>query len=682
MKSNLFSEIMTADSQIETETKTEHLLYSKTHFLNFILISLTAISLFYCIINLINYEYYKVTVNVIAAMISFAAWIFFKIYGNFKWSSLIAVLILYTTLFTFCMVAGHKNYALSWIAIFCPVSIYLLGSKNGQRISILYFISLLLLTIINYKRWQLSGFTFSSVYNIIGVNIALFICIGSFEKQRECADIFLSKENSELTYINDALKQSESQLRMILDSTANAIYGIDNNGVCTFCNTACVKLLGYTHHDELLGKKMHSVIKNSMPTSANDDSCTVMDSINSGKIIKVAEGLFVRADGTSFDAKYSSYPQFKGNDIVGAVITFEDISEQKKKDRQIEYLSNHDFLTGLYNRYYFTTVLESVDKEQNLPISIIFADVNSLKLTNDIFTHAAGDTLLVKTAEILKSVCRENDTIVRVGGDEFVIVMPKTDKTTAKNILHMIKEKFANLRVTVIQCSISMGCDTKTDINQPIEMIIENAENEMYISKTKNRKDLNYEIISTIMNTLHQRNPREKQHSDNVGNLCKRIGCEMNLPYPEVKKLETAGFLHDIGKIVLDKNILHKKGNLTDNEKREMQQHSVIGYRILNLFDKTLDLADGVYSHHERWDGSGYPKGLKGNEIPKIARIIAVAEAYDALVNPAYKQPVSKKRALEILKEYAGVRLDPEITDILINIISNDINSINYHITD
>ncbi len=665
MKSNLVSKIMTVDPQLETE----HLLYRKAYFLNLVLISLFATSLFYCIINLINYEYYKATVNVIAATISFATWLFLKIYGNFKWSSLITVLILYITLFTFCMVAGHKNYALSWISVFSPVAIYLLGSKNGQRISLLYFICLLLLTLINYKTWQNSDFTISSVYNIVGVNIALFISISSFENQREYADILLSKKNIELTRINDALKQSEGRLKMILNSTADAIYGIDNNGVCTFCNAACVKLLGYTHHDELLGKNMHSVINNNIPASNNNHPCAVMESIYSGKIIKAAEESFVRADGTSFDAKYSSYPQFKGNDIVGAVITFEDITEQKKKDRQIEYLSHHDFLTGLYNRYYFTTILETVDKEQNLPISIIFADVNSLKLTNDIFTHAAGDTLLVKAAEILKAVCRENDIIVRVGGDEFVIVMPKTDKIIAKNVLHTIKEKFANVKLSAIQCSISMGCDTKTDMSQPIEMIIENAENEMYISKTKNRKDLNYKIISTIMNTLHQRNPREKQHSENVSKLCKKIGREMKLPDPEVKKLETAGFLHDIGKIVLDKNILHKKGNLTNNEKREMQQHSVVGYRILNLFDKTLDLADGIYCHHERWDGSGYPKGLKGKEIPRMARIIAVAEAYDALVNPAYNQPVPKKRALEILKEYAGIRLDPEITDVLISII-------------
>jgi HD-GYP domain-containing protein (c-di-GMP phosphodiesterase class II) len=139
------------------------------------------------------------------------------------------------------------------------------------------------------------------------------------------------------------------------------------------------------------------------------------------------------------------------------------------------------------------------------------------------------------------------------------------------------------------------------------------------------------------------------------------MGAALHLPETDINKLNRAGYLHDIGKIVLDDNIL-VKDTLTDEELEKMQQHSAVGYRILSLFDDTLDLAEYVYGHHERWDGSGYPRELKGEQIPLISRIIAVAETYDRVLNRGkLLLDERKKAALDVIKQGAGTQFDPQI---------------------
>jgi diguanylate cyclase (GGDEF)-like protein len=302
-------------------------------------------------------------------------------------------------------------------------------------------------------------------------------------------------------------------------------------------------------------------------------------------------------------------------------------------------------------------------------LSVIFGDINGLKLTNDIFGHAAGDALIKKSSEILIHSCRENDIISRVGGDEFVILLPGTSSEEAEKIMLRIRDGFSDARIAAVKCSISLGSDSKTSPAQSLEEIISNAENEMYKDKTLNRKSVNKDIIGTILGTLHNRSPRERQHSYAVSELCGRLGAALNLPDTEIIKLKKAGHLHDIGKIVLDDSIMNKD-TLTEEEYEEIQQHPIVGYRILNLFDDTLDLAEGVYSHHERWDGKGYPKGLKGEEIPLLSRILSIAETYDRLSN---NTDVSVKegedKPIRTIIEGAGKQFDPEIVDLFVKLI-------------
>ncbi len=476
----------------------------------------------------------------------------------------------------------------------------------------------------------------------------------------------------ELEKANKLLKENKDQLQLILDSTAEGIYGVDINGKCIFCNESALRMLGYKHQDELIGKNMHLQIHHSDKDGRPipEEECKIFQAFLSGKGIYADDEVFWRSDGTSFDVEYYSYPQYKDGKIVGAVITFIDNTERKKNEKHIRYLSYYDPLTGVYNRFFFEDELKRLDTKKNLPISIIFGDINHLKLTNDIFGHTSGDALLKKTAQVLKSVCREEDIIARVGGDEFAILLPNTEAQDARKIIDRIKNELSKEKILAVKCSMAMGYDTKTSSVQKIDEVVKNAENQMYREKIFNQQAIRLDMLNTIIEALHHKSPREKQHSTVVSELCEAIGRAMRMPETEVRKVREAAFMHDIGKVILDEALINKNDKLTEEEKKEMQQHPVVGYRILNLCDETLDLAEGVLSHHERWDGTGYPKGLKGEEISKAARIIAVAEAYEKMTNPMNKNAVSREEALEEIKKRSGTKFDPEVVNIFIEIMS------------
>jgi HD-GYP domain-containing protein (c-di-GMP phosphodiesterase class II) len=260
-----------------------------------------------------------------------------------------------------------------------------------------------------------------------------------------------------------------------------------------------------------------------------------------------------------------------------------------------------------------------------------------------------------------------------MGGDEFAILLPKTEAKEVEKIVDRVRRELSKEKIAAIKCSMSLGYDIKTTIDQDIEMILKTAEDIMYKEKIFAREAINTNMISTITETLYDKCSYEKQHSINVSRICKKIGKALNLSETEVKRLEEAGRLHDIGKIVLDPQILNKNEKLTDEELIKFQQHVAVGYRILNLFDDTLDLAESVLHHHERWDGTGYPKGLKGEEIPIMARIIGLADRYDEMTIGMFEEkPKSQSKVIEEIVNQSGGQFDPQIVDIFLNMIKDE----------
>lgn len=583
----------------------------------------------------------------------------------------------------------YQKNGIDWIVILAvPFSLFTAGIFDNMKLASLLIVIALIISIFFY--YKLTNKLLKPIDNLIDTtekltqgdlriravtkrNDEIGKLTKSFNKMADTISSLVFNLESKVKERTLELKENKDYLQLILNSTVQAIYGMDINGKCTFCNTSGLKILGYSHQDELLGKDIHKLIHHTykdgktMPIS----ECKIYKALLEGKGTNANDEVFWRADGTSFDVEYNSYPQYKEGKVIGAVVTFIDITERKKNEEHIKYISYHDSLTDLYNRTFFESELKRLDTNENLPISIIFGDVNGLKLTNDIFGHVAGDELLKRTADILKNVCREKDIVARVGGDEFAIVLPNTSGNDAEKIIGRLKIEISKIKIIAIKASMSMGYDTKIKLEQDLERTMENAEEKMYQDKTLNRSKINSNLLNTIMETLHDLSCREKTHSINVSELCEDIGYAMNLTETNIRKLKQAGFFHDIGKIILNEDILINDDVQTEEENKEMEKHAVIGYRILNLFDNTVDLAEGILYHHENWNGTGYPKGIKGEEIPRLARIIRVAESYDSMTNDFTNDAMTKEEALKEIKKQSGIIYDPDIVGIFIKMMSD-----------
>ena len=345
----------------------------------------------------------------------------------------------------------------------------------------------------------------------------------------------------------------------------------------------------------------------------------------------------------------------------------EEVAERKIKEEENLYLSYHDVLTGLYNRRFYEEEIKRLDNEENLPISIIIGDVNGLKLINDAFGHSKGDELLYKAALAIKNACRKDDIVARWGGDEFVILLPKTEPEEVERVIKEIKVQYLNQQVNALSISISFGWDAKKATDEDIQKVLKSAEDYMYKHKIIQNEGMRGNTINTIINTLHEKNPREELHSKRVSEICQAIGKAMGFTELEVSKLKVVGLLHDIGKIAIEEGILNKPGKLTEHERDEIKRHPDIGYRILASSYEMLGLAEYILAHHERWDGSGYPKGLKGEAIPKVARIIALADTYDAMTSErSYRKPLSEEVVFAEIINNAGSQFDPEIARIFV----------------
>lgn len=343
---------------------------------------------------------------------------------------------------------------------------------------------------------------------------------------------------------------------------------------------------------------------------------------------------------------------------------------------ELQQFSYQDQLTDLYNHRFLIEELKRLDTERNLPLSVIIIDLNNLKLTNDTFGHAAGDKLLKKAAEVLIGEFRADEIIARMGGDEFVVLLPKIDKKQAGIMAKRVIDAFEKEVVEYIPLSASFGWETKDDKGQKIASIFKKAEDQMYnqklVSKNKRRKS----SVESILQALFKRQPGEEIHSERVSIVSEKIAVSMGMKPSDIYEIKMAGKYHDIGKIAINTDILSKKEPLSESEKLELKRHPELSFNILNSVQELGPVADIALYHHERWDGKGYPAGLKVEEIPIQSRIVAVANVYEAITgkNRQYSKPLNKEEAAKELEKGAGSQFDPNIVGIFLKKVLNKID--------
>jgi len=365
---------------------------------------------------------------------------------------------------------------------------------------------------------------------------------------------------------------------------------------------------------------------------------------------------------------FSCGPMFNDEgEIVGVIATTQDITDRRLAEERVLFNSNHDSLTGLFNRRYFDEVFDKLYSSNEVPISIIIGDVNGLKLSNDIFGHICGDIVLKKIGKIMKSELGEGNCVARISGDEFVAVLVGVTFIEANKLTENIRKRCKEETTDEINLNISFGVETKTETSQNLLKCYHLAEERMYTSKLLEGKNIRSSIIENLRVVLEEKTGETRSHCERMAKTAEKLGVDLGLQRYEIENLKLLAILHDIGKTAIPDNILLKPGALDDEEMTKIKKHSELGYRIANNLPELVIISNGILCHHERWDGAGYPQGLKEEEIPLNARIVSIVDAYDAMTNDRpYRKAMSNEVALEEIRRCAGTQFDPEIVEIFL----------------
>jgi diguanylate cyclase (GGDEF)-like protein/PAS domain S-box-containing protein len=462
--------------------------------------------------------------------------------------------------------------------------------------------------------------------------------------------------------IEAELKKERHLLRVIIDTIPDLIFYKDTNGVYKAANKATGKFFSLLP-SEITGRTDWDIHYQAASKYREIDRKVMQ----SGRVQRY-EAWFKRHDGRLVPFETMKAPIYDAEGrCIGTVAVSRDITERKHYEEQLKYLSVHDQLTGLYNRRFLEEEIERLDTPRQLPISIIMGDLNGLKLANDVFGHQEGDRLLIKATEIINGCCRQEDLIARWGGDEIVILLPQTGIKTAEEISRRIKEKcdYESRENGPVQISIALGYATKSKATENIWQVLKEAEDSMYSDKLLHAKSNRDAIISSLKAALFEKSMETEEHAQRLKELCRKIGKSMGLNPHQMDELELLATLHDIGKVAIKKSILMKPGPLTEGEWVQMKKHPEIGYRIAQAAPELSSIAEYILSHHERWDGKGYPRGLKEEEIPLLSRILAVADAFDAMTNNrTYRKAIGREEALAAIKRNAGKQFDPKVVSV------------------
>lgn len=394
--------------------------------------------------------------------------------------------------------------------------------------------------------------------------------------------------------------------------------------------------------------------------------------------------------------------------------------ELVKSNARMKKLALKDTLTGLYNHQYLNEVIEAEfyrARRYGLPLSVILLDIDYFKSINDLYGHDFGDIVLKQFAVYMKKMVRKYDTVVRFGGEEFIIISPGVDKSKvqilAQRILdavglynfgnksHTVKLKLSAAISSYPDIGIARGMDMISSADKTISKVKAAGGNRVFseysLSSRKivlpqgveptdarflrekieklNRsgKQSLVEFIFAFAKTIELKDHYTGEHVENTVSYSTGLARKLRLSQEDIENIRQASVLHDLGKIGISDNILHKKSKLTKKEFDIIKRHPQIAADIIRPIQFMHDIIPLILYHHERWDGKGYPAGLKGEEIPIGARIIAVADVYQALTsNRPYRKAFSKKEALKMIKKEAGSHFDPNIADIFLNMISKE----------
>ncbi|PKK97965.1 MAG: hypothetical protein CVV57_09550 [Tenericutes bacterium HGW-Tenericutes-2] len=387
-----------------------------------------------------------------------------------------------------------------------------------------------------------------------------------------------------------------------------------------------------------------------------------------GEILGENKDTFIRSTGEKMYTIWSTRPWYDKDGNIGGIISYvEIITEQVKKELNLEYAIKHDKLTGLLNRSFFTEEFIRLDQEEKYPIGVMMMDLNGLKIINDAYGFKSGDEVLKMISKSLEKISKDCGSVFRLGGDEFAFLAEYMDEETLKSCIREIHQSIEKLEFNNIKLSVSIGYAVKNNPDVKIEDILREAETNMYSRKVLDGTSIRNNAIRGILQTLNNKYEIEKTHSDRVQKLCIAMGEALGLEKDDLNELSYAAILHDIGKIAIPDAILMKPAKLTFEEFEMMKTHTEKGYHILRAADEYSDIAKYALTHHEKYDGSGYPNGIVGEDIPYFSRIISICDAFEAMTaDRPYRRAQSVEFAINELNKYANTQFDPKLVKVFI----------------
>lgn len=478
----------------------------------------------------------------------------------------------------------------------------------------------------------------------------------------------LAEDITERKRAQQALEISEAQYRAIVEDQTELICRWLPDRTLTFVNEAYCRFFQKTR-DHILEERLQIPVHPDDKAWVNQkisylspasQSCTLEYRV-------IMPGGIIRWLQCTYRAIFDVFENVIEYQSVGR-----DITEQKSAQERLTFLSQHDSLTGLYNRLYFEQELKRLEGTTEM-VGLIMCDVDGLKLINDTLGHDQGDRLLRVVSNVMKTCFRGNDILARVGGDEFAAIIPHASIKLLEGRIEAIRAAVQtyNEKNHDFPISVSLGYAYRKSPEMPVTELFKEADNNMYREKLHSGRSDRNTIIHTLIKSLEFRDYVNDGHIDRLQSWTEAVAREIGLPDRVVKDLRLLAQFHDIGKVGVPDFILFKTGLLNEEEQQIMQRHCEIGHRIALSAPELLLIADWILKHHEWWNGKGYPLGLCGEEIPLECRIITIADAFDAMTNDRpYRKAMSWESAIDELKRYAGIQFDPQLVEVFIRVVS------------
>ncbi|MGL4369990.1 MAG: HD domain-containing phosphohydrolase [Spirochaetota bacterium] len=477
----------------------------------------------------------------------------------------------------------------------------------------------------------------------------------------------LKKANAALEDLNAKLKLSEQRYRSVIEDLTDLICRFRPDGKITFVNTAYCSYFGNTKENFEGGSRLLHI--------AEEDRAKAEKSISSlsrSKPVTTIEYKVTDRNGNirwidwTVRAIFSQEGKIEEYQSVGR-----DVTDKKGFQEKLEFMGMHDSLTGLYNRAFFDEEMKRLSSSRIHLVSIVVCDLNGLKIINDALGHQKGDDLILAAAGVLRQSFRDTDIIARLGGDEFAILLPDTNKQSVLLSIDRIKRGIKEIRErnTDMPLSLATGFAVKDTASVTLDSAFAEADDMMYHEKEIQRDFTRGLVLTTLMHEISKADKYRADHMLRVRDLAMAIGTAAGMNESDMEKLQLASRYHDIGMIGIDTAALKAKDPLSAEEYDSIKRHPEIGARIAEAHPFLRDISDIILKHHEWWNGEGYPKGISGDSIPLLSRIIAVADSFDSMTNNSYYRGViTEQEARDIIRKQSGIQFDPEMATLFLSI--------------